>query len=261
MQAVKGCEVVFHLAALIAIPFSYVAPRLFFETNTLGTVHVLEAARAQGVSRVVHTSTSEVYGSAQQIPMPETHPLVGQSPYAASKIGADQAANSYKRAFGVPVVTVRPFNAFGPRQSARAITPTIITQALALGTVKLGLLSPTRDLTFAADTARGMILAAEAEGVLGETLNLGSSQEISIGALAETIFEILREEGISASLVHDPERVRPKDSEVDRLFADSGKAKRLLGWEPRVSLKDGLRLTIDAIRREIGHYKPGLYLR
>lgn len=259
--AARGCEVIFHLAALIAIPFSYVAPRLFFETNTLGTLHVLEAAREEGVSRVVHTSTSEVYGSAQHVPMPETHPLVGQSPYAASKIGADKVAESFYRSFGVPVVTVRPFNAYGPRQSARAIIPTIITQALAGQEVKLGLLTPTRDLTFAADTARGMMRAAEAEGVLGETFNLGSSKEISVGDLAETIFSLLREEGIDARLAIDPERVRPAASEVERLCAETSRAQARLGWTPSVRLSDGLRLTIAAIRRELHHYKPGVYLR
>jgi NAD dependent epimerase/dehydratase len=261
-QAVKGCEVVFHLAALIAIPYSYVAPHSFFQTNTLGTVHTLEAARREGVKRFVQISTSEVYGTAQEVPIPETHPLVGQSPYAASKIGADQAAESYRRAFGVPVVTVRPFNAYGPRQSARAIIPTIITQALTSPLVKLGALAPTRDLTFAKDTARGMMMAGDcADAVLGQTINLGNQREISVGDLAAKILALLKERGVNAELSHDAERLRPGASEVERLCAKSQKAKELLGWEPKYSLSDGLRLTIDAIQREIAHYKPGSYQR
>jgi NAD dependent epimerase/dehydratase len=260
-ELVRGQEVVFSLAALIAIPYSYAAPRSFFETNTLGTVNLLEAARAEGVSRVVHVSTSEVYGTARRVPIDEEHPLSGQSPYAASKIGADQAAESYRRAFGVPVVTVRPFNTYGPRQSARAIIPTIITQALSGGEVRLGALSPTRDLTFVEDTARGMILASLADGVVGETINLGSGKEISVGALAEKIFALLREEGVSARLAHDEARLRPKASEVERLLSDASKARRLLGWAPEVELGAGLSRTIAAIRSELHLYKPGVYLR
>jgi NAD dependent epimerase/dehydratase len=259
---VSGQDIVLHLAALIAIPYSYVAPRSFFVTNTLGTVHVLEAARHAGVGRVVHVSTSECYGTAQTIPISEAHPLVGQSPYAASKIGADQAAESFRRAFGVPVVTVRPFNTFGPRQSARAIVPTIITQALTTGTVSLGALHPTRDLTFVTDIVAGMIAAAEAPAVVGQTINLGTGREITIGALAEQIFELLRQDGVSARIVRDPERVRPPESEVERLVADAGKARRLLGWKPIVGLADGLRATVDAIRRDLQSYpRVGVYQR
>jgi NAD dependent epimerase/dehydratase len=253
-------EVIFHLAALIAIPYSYVAPRSFFETNTLGTVHLLEAAR-QGCGRFVQISTSEVYGTARQIPIPETHPLVGQSPYAASKIGADQAAESYRRAFGVPVVTVRPFNTYGTRQSARAIIPTIISQALSSGRVRLGSLSPTRDLSFATDTAAGMISASLAEGAVGEVINLGNAKEISIGDLAKKILALLAEEGVSATLEHDEARLRPKESEVERLCADTTKAKKLLGWAPEVSLDEGLRRVIAYIRQNLDAYKPGTYQR
>lgn len=260
-EAVRGREVVFHLAALIAIPYSYIAPHSFFTTNTLGTVHLLEAARAEGCARVVHTSTSEVYGSAQSIPMPETHPLVGQSPYAASKIGADQAAESYRRSFGVPVVTVRPFNTYGPRQSARAILPTIITQALSLGKVRLGALHPMRDLTFVTDTAAGMIAASLAEGVVGETFNLGSGKTISIGDLARLTLSLLADQGCVATLEHDEARLRPAESEVERLCADTRKAQERLGWSPQVSLSEGILRTIEAIRQNLSSYKPEIFQR
>jgi NAD dependent epimerase/dehydratase len=258
----SGREVVFHLAALIAIPYSYVAPHSFFVTNTLGTVHMLQAARDEGVARVVQVSTSECYGSAQTIPISEDHPLVAQSPYAASKIGADQAAGSFCRAFGVPVVTVRPFNTYGPRQSARAIVPTIITQALSDGTVRLGALDPTRDLTFVTDTAAGMIAAADAPDVIGETINLGTGEHISIGDLATRIFDLLERSGIHAHVEHDSDRVRPTNSEVERLCSDPSKAKRLLGWQPEVSLTDGLTATITAIRADLDSYpRVGTYQR
>jgi NAD dependent epimerase/dehydratase len=255
-------EVVFHLAALIAIPYSYVAPHSFFVTNTLGTVHLLQAARDAGVARVVHVSTSECYGTAQTVPISEDHPLVAQSPYAASKIGADQAAGSFCRAFDLPVVTVRPFNTFGPRQSARAIVPTIITQALTAGTVRLGALDPTRDLTFVTDTVAGMIAAADAPGVIGETINLGTGNHISIGDLATEIFELLAPDGVHPHLEHDTDRDRPAGSEVERLCSDPSKARRLLGWEAKVSLLDGLLATIAAIRTDIDSYPSvGTYQR
>jgi dTDP-glucose 4,6-dehydratase len=258
----RGRSVVFHLAALIAIPYSYIAPRSFFVTNALGTINVLEAARDEDVGRVVHVSTSECYGSAQTIPIDETHPLVGQSPYAASKIAADQAAESFWRAFEVPVVTVRPFNSFGPRQSARAIIPAIITQALATGVVKLGRLDPRRDFTYVSDTAEGMIAAGSADGVVGETINLGSGRDISIGELAERILALLAADGVDAVLEHDPDRLRPSASEVDHLRADAGKAYRMLGWEPSVSLSDGLGTTVAAIRSDLGSYpRAGSYQR
>lgn len=261
-STISGQEIVLHLAALIAIPYSYVAPRSFFVTNTLGTVHMLEAARHADVSRFVHISTSECYGTAQTTPIAETHPLVGQSPYAASKIGADQAVESFHRAFAVPVVTVRPFNIFGPRQSARAIVPTIITQALTSGAVRLGALHPTRDLTFVTDTVAGMVAAARAPNVVGETINLGSGEEISIGDLATRTFQLLERDGVVASLEADSERLRPQDSEVERLVADAGKARRLLGWRPTLSLADGLLATISAIRSDLESYpRVGMYQR
>jgi NAD dependent epimerase/dehydratase len=261
-DVVRDREVVFHLAALIAIPYSYVAPHSFFDTNTLGTVHVLQAARDEGVARLVHVSTSECYGTAQTIPISEDHPLVAQSPYAASKIGADQAAGSFCRAFDVPVVTVRPFNTFGPRQSARAIIPTIITQALTGGTVRLGALDPTRDLTFVTDTVAGLIAASQAPGVIGETINLGTGNQISIGDLATRIFELLEQYDVRAHVEHDAVRVRPANSEVERLCSDPSKAKRLLGWEAEVSLTDGLFATIAAIRDDLDSYPSvGSYQR
>ncbi|MDQ6807735.1 MAG: GDP-mannose 4,6-dehydratase [Actinomycetota bacterium] len=261
-DVVRDRELVFHLAALIAIPYSYVAPYSFFATNTLGTVHLLQAARDEAVARVVHVSTSECYGTAQTIPISEDHPLVAQSPYAASKIGADQAAASFCRAFDTPVVTVRPFNTFGPRQSARAIIPTIITQALTDGTVRLGALEPTRDLTFVTDTVAGMIAAADAPNVIGETINLGTGNHISIGDLATRIIELLGAYGVQPHLEHDPDRVRPANSEVERLCSDPSKARRLLGWEPEVSLTDGLLATIAAIRADIDSYPSvGSYQR
>lgn len=261
-ELVRGSETVFHLAALIAIPYSYRAPHSFFSTNTLGTVHVLQAAVDEQVGRVVHVSTSECYGTARQIPISEEHPIVGQSPYAASKVGADQAADSFRRAFGLPVVTVRPFNTYGPRQSARAIVPTIITQALTRGVVHLGSLEPTRDLTFVTDTAAGLLSAGQAPGVIGQTINLGNGQEISIGDLAARIFELLAGEGREIRIEQDVERVRPPDSEVERLCADAGKARRMLGWEPRVSLTEGLTATIEAIRSDLDRYpRVGSYQR
>jgi dTDP-glucose 4,6-dehydratase len=261
-EVVRGAEVIFHLAALIAIPYSYRAPHSFFTTNTLGTVHVLQAALDEQVGRVVHVSTSECYGTAQRIPISEDHPIVGQSPYSASKVGADHAAESFRRAFGLPVVTVRPFNTYGPRQSARAIVPTIITQALTTGVVRLGSLEPTRDLTFVTDTAAGLLSAGEAPGVIGETINLGNGKEISIGELAASIFDLLAGEGREIRIEQDPQRIRPPDSEVDRLCADASKAGRMLGWEPRVSLSEGLATTIEAIRSELERYpRVGTYQR
>jgi NAD dependent epimerase/dehydratase len=261
-EIVRAREVVYHLAALVAIPYSYHAPHSFFVTNTLGTVHVLQAARQEAVERIVHLSTSECYGSAQTIPISEEHALVAQSPYAASKIGADQAAESFRRSFGLPVVTIRPFNTFGPRQSARAIVPTIITQAFAGGQVRLGALDPTRDLTFVSDTVAGLIAAADAPGVVGETINLGTGTEISIRRLAGRVFELLERFGVRAELEHDADRMRPESSEVERLCADVRKAKRLLGWEPSVSLDEGLLETIAAIQADIDSYpRIGIYHR
>jgi dTDP-glucose 4,6-dehydratase len=254
--AVDGVDVVFHLAALIAIPYSYVTPLAYVRTNVEGTVNVLEAAQAAGVQSFVHTSTSEVYGTARQVPISEDHPLQGQSPYSASKIGADKLAESFHRAFSVPVVTVRPFNTYGPRQSARAVIPTIITQALAGLPVRLGALTPTRDLTFVTDTARGFMAAAASPQAVGQTLNLGVGEEISIGNLAAKIGELI---GRDLGVEHDPRRDRPTGSEVERLLADNTRMRELTGWRPEVTLDDGLRQTIEWLERHMDRYRPELY--
>jgi dTDP-glucose 4,6-dehydratase len=251
-----GAEVVFHLAALIAIPYSYVTPLAYVRTNVEGTTNVLEAARAAGVQRVVHTSTSEVYGTARTVPIAEEHPLQGQSPYSASKIGADKVAESFHAAYELPVVVLRPFNTFGPRQSARAVIPTIITQALVGETVKLGATTPTRDLTFVQDTADGFIAAGEAADAPGRTINLGVGQEISIGDLAERIRGLMDR---PVTVVHDEQRDRPAASEVERLLSDNRQAREVLGWTPRHSLDDGLRSTIAWLERNLALYRPGVY--
>ncbi len=256
-SAAKDQEVILHLAALIAIPFSYVAPRSYVRTNVEGTLNVLEAARRLGVQRVVHTSTSEVYGTAQRVPIDEDHPLQGQSPYSASKIGADKIAESYWRSFGTEVVTLRPFNTFGPRQSARAFIPTVISQALSDGSeIRLGALDPERDMTFVSDTAAGFILAGSADGVAGETINLGTGQTASIGDIAKRILTLMKCE---KPLTQDSSRLRPKLSEVMRLVSDNSKAQRLLGWTPRVGLNDGLIETIDFMREHQNLYRPTAY--
>lgn len=255
--AMEGVEAVFHLAALIAIPYSYHAPTSYLRTNVEGTLNVLQAARAAGVARVVHTSTSEVYGTARYVPINEAHPLRGQSPYAASKIGADKMAEAFHLSYGLPVVTVRPFNTYGPRQSARAVVPTIITQCLTGGTVRLGNLHPTRDLTFVADTVEGFLRAAAAPQADGRTVNLGTGREISIEQLARTIGDLI---GRPVTIERDEGRERPEGSEVERLLADASLAQRLLGWEPQVSLEEGLRLTIEWVREHLHGYRPGVYV-
>ena len=255
--AVRGVDTVFHLGALIAIPYSYVHPREVIETNVMGTVNVLMAARDFGVRRVIHTSTSEVYGTARYTPIDEAHPLQGQSPYSASKIGADKIAESFYRSFEVPVVTLRPFNTYGPRQSTRAVIPTIITQALTRDEVKLGSLDPYRDFTFVHDTANGFLCVAEAGNVLGQEINLGNDNTIRIGDLAEKIFGII---GKTPKVVTDAQRIRPGKSEVLKLWASNQKAKEMIGWEPRVSLDEGLRLTIDWISAHLDLYRPDQYM-
>lgn len=255
-NAVRGADTVFHLGALIAIPYSYVNPREVFDVNINGTLNVLMAARDFGTRRVAHTSTSEVYGTAQYVPIDEKHPLQGQSPYSASKIGADRIAESFYRSFETPVVTLRPFNTFGPGQSMRAVIPTIIVQALTRDEVKLGSLEPSRDFTFVKDTADGFMKVAEAEGVLGEEINLGNDNTIRIGDLAEKIFKII---GKTPKIVADPQRVRPGKSEVMKLWASNEKARRMIGWEPRVSLDEGLKLTIEWISAHLDLYRPDQY--
>ncbi len=255
-QAVAGRETIFHLAALIGIPYSYQAPGSYLHTNVEGTLHVLQAARQSGAARIVHTSTSEVYGSARYAPIDEAHPLQAQSPYAASKIGADKMAEAFHRSFGTPVVTVRPFNTFGPRQSARAIIPALMAQALAGDELRAGNLTPTRDMTFVADTVEGFLRAGEAPAAIGQVINLGSGREISIGALAALIGKLA---GRNARLVTDSRRVRPEGSEVERLLADNTRAREWLGWSPQVTLEEGLRVTMDWIRNNADAYRPGVY--
>jgi dTDP-glucose 4,6-dehydratase len=254
--AMAGREVVFHLGALIPIPYSYRHPREFVTANVEGTLNVLEAARREEPARILHTSTSEVYGTAQTVPIDEEHPLHPQSPYAASKVGADQIALSFQRSFGTPVVVARPFNTYGPHQSARAVIPTIVTQALARDVVELGATDPTRDFLFVEDTVSGMMRCAEAEGVEGEVINLGTGFEISIGELAE---RVLRQLGKELPVTLDRDRLRPADSEVERLVAGTAKAKGLLGWEPEVDLDEGLRRTIEWLTGSLGAYKASIY--
>jgi dTDP-glucose 4,6-dehydratase len=257
VHAVAGIDIVFHLAALIAIPYSYQAPLSYVRTNVEGTLNVLQAAQRAESEAVVHTSTSEVYGTARTVPIDENHPLQGQSPYSASKIGADKIAESFHLSFGLPVVTVRPFNTFGPRQSARAVIPTIITQALNGSEIRLGNLEPTRDLNFVADTVEGFIKAAETPKAIGETINLGSGREISIGDLAALILTLLIRD---IPIALDGARVRPENSEVDRLCADSRKGQSILGWSPKYSLEDGLAATVDWIRENSERYRSGVYV-
>jgi len=256
-QAVSGREIVFHLAALIAIPYSYQAPLSYVQTNVEGTVNVLQASREQGVERMVHTSTSEVYGSARYVPIDEAHPLQGQSPYSASKIGADKMAESFHLSFDLPVVTVRPFNTYGPRQSARAVIPTIITQALSGDTVKLGNIHPTRDFNFVHDTADGLIKVAESAGVEGQVINIGTGNEISIGDLLVSILKLMGKP--DAPAVSDSARHRPEPSEVDRLCADNTKAKELTGWFPAHTLNEGLTETIRWVEENLEGFRAGVY--
>jgi dTDP-glucose 4,6-dehydratase len=253
----EGTDVLFHLGALIAIPYSYRAPGSYVRANVEGTMNVLQAAREVGCARVVHTSTSEVYGTARYVPIDEEHPLQGQSPYSATKIGADKLAEAFHLSFEVPVVTVRPFNTFGPRQSARAVIPTIITQCLAGETVRLGSLHPTRDLNFVSNTVDGFVLAGSTPGVEGRTINLGTGREISVGDLARLIAERV---GRPVRVEADPDRVRPGASEVERLLASNRLARELLGWEPRVSLEEGLEQTIAWMRENLDRYRPGVYV-
>lgn len=257
LGAMRDVEVVFHLAALIAIPYSYQAPGSYVRTNIEGTMNVLQAARDLGTARVVHTSTSEVYGTALYVPIDEKHPLQGQSPYSASKIGADKMAESFHLSFGVPVVTVRPFNTFGPRQSARAVIPTVISQCLAgRPTIRLGSLHPTRDMNYVANTVEGFLAAASSSAAVGRTINLGSNREITIGDLA---LLIIRLTGSNATIESDNQRLRPEKSEVERLLADNSLAKETLGWEPAVSLEDGLSQTIPWMEKNLSRYRPNAY--
>ena len=255
-EAMRGVDIVLHLGALIAIPYSYVHPREVVETNVIGTLNVLMAARVHQPTCLVHTSTSEVYGTAQRVPIDEDHPLQGQSPYSASKIGADKIVESFVRSFEVPAVTVRPFNTYGPRQSGRAVVPTIISQALWRDDIQLGDVTPTRDFTYVTDVVDGFVRAAQAKDVVGETLNLGSDHEISIGDLATLIVRLVER---SVEVRTDPARIRPAASEVRRLRADNRRAANALGWRPQTSLEDGLRHTIEWIRAHPGLFDPERY--
>jgi len=262
-QAMKGCDAVLHLAALIAIPFSYNSPGTYVETNINGTLNILQAAKDLGLSKVVHTSTSEVYGTARFVPISEDHILQGQSPYSATKIAADQLAGAFYSSFQLPVITLRPFNTYGPRQSARAVIPTIITQlATQRDSVKLGALFPTRDFSYVQDTVSGFIAALNSEKGFGEVINLGSGFEISIGDTAKLIAKSM---GTSLDISEDQQRFRPERSEVDRLWADNGKAKALLGWTPEHSGLEGFKLGLDKTVEWFSNpdnlriYKPGIY--
>jgi dTDP-glucose 4,6-dehydratase len=254
--ALRGIDVVFHLAALIAIPYSYHAPLSYVRTNVEGTLNVLQAAREAGVQRVVQTSTSEVYGTARYVPIDENHPLQGQSPYAASKIGADKMAEAFHLSFQLPVCIVRPFNTFGPRQSARAIIPTIVSQALLQSELRLGNLTPTRDLNFVADTVEGFIKTAESPQAIGKVINIGSGREISIQDLALTILDLM---GKKMDIISEQQRLRPEDSEVERLCANNLLAGELLGWQPQYTLKEGLQRTITWIEEHLEYYRVGYY--
>ena len=262
-NAMEGCDTVLHLAALIAIPYSYHSPDTYIDTNIKGTLNVLQAARSLNVERIIHTSTSEVYGTARFVPITEEHPLQGQSPYSASKIGADQLAYSFYTSFELPVITIRPFNTYGPRQSARAVIPTIITQiANGIDVLKLGSIHPTRDFNYVQDTVDGFIAALKAENAFGETINLGSNFEISIGDTVNVIAELMNK---SITIETDDKRLRPKDSEVERLWADNKKAADMLHWKPKYGglegFKAGLSKTIEWFSKpeNLSNYKSDIY--
>ncbi|WP_157263641.1 NAD-dependent 4,6-dehydratase LegB [Azohydromonas aeria] len=261
--AMQGCDVVMHLAALIAIPYSYHSPDTYVDTNVKGTLNVVQAARELGVERVVHTSTSEVYGTARFVPITEEHPLQGQSPYSASKIGADQMAQSFFASFATPVATIRPFNTYGPRQSARAVIPTIITQiASGADRIKLGAVHPTRDFNYVRDTVRGFVAVAECDAAVGQVVNVGSNYEVSVGDTARLIAEIM---GRDVEFTCDEQRMRPAGSEVERLWADNTRARELAGWSPEYpgmeGLRRGLAETVEwfSQRDNLRRYKAGLY--
>lgn len=257
LTAMDGVDMVFHLAALIAIPFSYHSPDSYVDTNIKGTLNVLQAARTLNLDRIVITSTSEVYGTAQYVPIDEKHPFQGQSPYSATKIGADRLAESFYRSFGLPISIARPFNTFGPRQSARAVIPTIITQLLAgKKEIELGSLTPTRDFNYVKDTVSGFIAIAESENTVGQEINIATQQEISIGDLAK---EIISQINPKVRIVCDEQRIRPENSEVNRLLGSNEKIKRLTNWSPKYTFEQGIAETIDWIRNNMGVYKTELY--
>ena len=256
-RIIKGQEVVFHLAALIAIPYSYLSPMAYVRTNVEGTTNVLEACREYDIQKIVHTSTSETYGTALYVPIDEKHPMQAQSPYSASKIGADKIAESFQKSFNMPIATIRPFNTYGPRQSARAVIPTIISQILAGKTqIKLGSLTPTRDFNYVKDTAEAFIKIAESDKTIGEVINAGSNREITIGDTVKKIIEVI---GKDVSIICDDERLRPENSEVNRLWADNTKIKKLTTWSPQYSLDDGLKETVRWIKNNMQYFKTDIY--
>jgi NAD dependent epimerase/dehydratase len=255
-NAVKGCSIIFHLAALITIPYAYVAPGHYVSVNCGGTLNLLEAARQTELECFIHTSTSETYGTAVYAPINEAHPLQAQSPYAASKIGGDKLAESYHLSFGLPVAIVRPFNTFGPRQSARAVIPTIITQALTSDTIYLGSLEPRRDLTYVSDTVEGFLKAATVTQAIGKVINLGTGRAFSIRELSEVILNMI---GMGKQIITKEERLRPEASEVWLLECDNRRAQEILGWQPQVPLETGIKRTIDYIRANLVRYKSDLY--
>jgi dTDP-glucose 4,6-dehydratase len=256
-KAMEGIDAVFHLAALIAIPYSYNSPDSYLDTNIKGTLNVLQAAKRLGTNRVLVTSTSEVYGTAQYVPIDEKHPFQGQSPYSATKIGADRLAESFYRSFGIPITIVRPFNTYGPRQSARAIIPTIITQLLAgKNTIELGSLEPTRDFNYVKDTVNGFYEIFKSKQTIGEEINIASESEVSIGTLAQELINLINP---AAKIKVSEERLRPEKSEVNRLFGSNKKLKELTNWEQKYSLQEGLKETIDFFRENLDKYKSNLY--
>lgn len=257
LQAVEGQEVVFHLAALIGIPYSYESPESYVQTNVMGTYHVLNSSRRAGVERVVHTSTSEVYGTALSVPIDETHPLQPQSPYSATKVGADMLAISFHRSFDLPVAIVRPFNTYGPRQSTRAVIPSLLGQMYGdTERIRVGAVSPTRDFNYVSDTVNGFLAVATADRATGEVVNIGSGREISIGELIELLFEVT---GQRKDIVVENERIRPTGSEVHRLVCDNTRARNWAAWKPEVSLEEGLRATADWVRHNLAELKTNVY--
>ena len=256
-RIVKGKDIVFHLAALIAIPYSYLSPMAYVRTNVEGTTNVLEACREYGIEKIIHTSTSETYGTALYVPIDEKHPIQGQSPYSASKIAADKMVESYYKSFNTPVAIIRPFNTYGPRQSARAVIPTIITQILSgANEIKLGSLTPTRDFNYVKDTVEAFIKVAESDKTVGQVVNAGSNYEINIGDLARNIIELTNNE---VKIICDEERLRPEKSEVNRLWADNTKIKELTDWNPKYTLIEGLKETIHWIENNMEYYKSDIY--
>jgi NAD dependent epimerase/dehydratase len=255
-KVIRGQEIVLHLAALIAIPYSYQSPAAYVRTNIEGTLNIMQACLDHGIEKVVHTSTSEVYGSAVYVPIDENHPLQGQSPYSASKIGADKIAESFYRSFDLPVAIIRPFNTYGPRQSARAVIPTIISQALTGNKIKLGAMHPTRDFTYVKDTVEGFIEIAMSPKTVGEIINVGSNFEISIGDLVKKVVSII---GAEIEVEFEDKRIRPEKSEVNRLWAENLKAKELIGWQPQYTVDQGLAETIEWFRNNLQTYKTDIY--